>query len=551
MDNHKLAELIFPDIKEKLNDLEKKFPSRNLPKNAYVTRFAPSPTGYMHIGGLYTAMLSKILARRTQGVFYLRIEDTDKKREVKGGIQGIVRALEEFHILFDEGPIEGQETIYGPYQQSKRKRIYQICVKELIKKGLAYPCFCSKEDLEELRREQEKQKAETGYYGEYAKCRHLTYEEIEEKIKNKKPYVIRLKSPGNPEKKILYQDPIRGEISMPENCMDLVLLKSDGVPTYHLAHVVDDHFMGTNLVLRGDEWLSSYPIHKQLFDVLEFSIPSYVHISPIMKFDGNGKRKLSKRKDLEAGVEYYLEQGYPVESVQEYLMTIANSNFEEWRKQNPTLQIEEFPFSFEKMSISGALLDMKKLDDISKEMIASMSLEECYQKILAWAEMYHPGIYQFAKERPETFKKSMQLWRISGKRIRKDISRWSQLPELFDYLYENEQALKLNYEIDETLTKDQMIEVIKAYQEDLFLQSEEWFEQIKELAIPMGYCGDRKKFKKNPELYQGTMTDFCTVIRVAVTGRKNSPDLQSIMQLLGETVVKHRLRKFENFLREQ
>lgn len=551
MDNHKLAELIFPDIEEKLNDLEKKFPSRNLPKDAYVTRFAPSPTGYMHIGGLYTAMLSRILAQQTQGVFYLRIEDTDKKREVKGGTQGITQALEEFHISFDEGPIEGKEVIYGPYQQSQRKRIYQICVKELMKKGLAYPCFCSKDKLEELRREQEKQKVETGYYGEYAKCRDLTYEEIEENIKKKKPYVIRLKSPGNPEKKILYQDPIRGEIPMPENCMDLVLLKSDGIPTYHLAHVVDDHFMGTNLVLRGDEWLSSYPIHKQLFDVLKFSIPSYVHISPIMKFDGNGKRKLSKRKDLEAGVGYYLEQGYPVESVQEYLMTIANSNFEEWRKQNPTRQIEEFPFSFEKMSISGALLDIKKLDDISKEMIASMSLEECYQKILAWAAIHHKGIYQFAKERSETFKKSMQLWRISGKRIRKDISRWSQLPELFDYLYENEQALKLNYEIDETLTKDQMIEVINAYQEDLFLQSEEWFEQVKKLAIPMGYCADRKKFKKNPEFYQGTMTDFCTVIRVAITGRKNSPDLQSIMQLLGETAVKHRLRKFENFLREQ
>lgn len=546
MDYHKLAELIFPQINGTISELEERYPKRNLPEGAFVTRFAPSPTGFMHIGGLYAAMISSKLARQTGGVFYLRIEDTDKKRELEGGVNEIIQSLKGYHIIFDEGPFLGGEKNYGPYKQSERKNIYQICVKELMKAGYAYPCFCTTEELNAIRQEQENKKVDIGYYGKYASCRKLTYEEIEEKVKNKIPFVVRLKSPGDYNKHVTYCDPIRGSIQMPENFMDLVLLKSDGIPTYHFAHVVDDHFMRTSLVVRGDEWMASYPIHKQMFDLCGFDAPNFLHISPIMKMEGSTKRKLSKRKDPEAAVSYYLEQGFPVESVKEYLLTIANSNYEEWHALNPNLTGEDFVLSLSKMPISGALFDMDKLMNVSREMISGFSIDFCEQQILSWAEKYEPDLYQFAIAHEKQFRETIGLWKMSGKKVRKDIAKWSELMQMFDYLYKPEEKFEqtVTYEIDEKYTKEQMKEAIEEYKKNLFLDSQQWFEEIKVLGEQMGYCPNIKDYKKHPQDFKGSISDLCTIVRVAVTGHKNSPDLYTVMKVIGEQNVQRRLDHF-------
>lgn len=546
MDYAKLAELIFPDIVETVEDLEQRFPKRELPEGAKVTRFAPSPTGYMHIGGLYAAMISRKLAKQTGGVFYLRIEDTDRKRELEDGVNEIINSLKRFDLEFDEGPFDGGDTIYAPYKQSERKDIYQVCVKRLMEKGLAYPDFTTAEELDEIRKQQEAAKVDIGYYGAYAAGRNLTFEEITENIKAGKPYVVRLKSPGTPGNYVRYHDPIRGNIDMPENIMDIVLLKSDGIPTYHFAHAVDDHFMRTNLVIRGDEWLASYPLHKQLFEVCGFPAVEYVHISPIMKAEGNGKRKLSKRKDPEAAVAFYLEQGYPSESVLEYLMTIANSNYEEWHAANPDKTIDDFTLSLAKMPVSGALFDMVKLNDVSKEMISAFTTEQCYDKIMAWAKEYNETIYAFGNSKKEDFLKTIELWKMSGKKVRKDVGKWSDLNELFGYLYMPEDKLEFDYEVDEKYTAEQMIEVIEAYKKDMFLDAPDWFGNMKLLGESLGYCPNVKEYKKNPEGFKGSITDVCTIVRVAVTGKKNSPDLFTIMNVIGADRTLDRLNRFVN-----
>lgn len=546
MDNNKLAELIFPDLTGTIAELEEQFPKRELPEGAYVTRFAPSPTGYMHIGGLYAAMISSRLARQTRGVFYLRIEDTDKKRELEGGVEEIIQSLAGYGILFDEGPFPDGEKNYGPYKQSSRKEIYQICVKELMRAGHAYPCFCTPEELDTVRQEQEEKKVDIGYYGSYAACRNLSYAQIEEKIKNHVPFVVRLKSQGEPQTYITYKDPIRGAIEMPENQMDLVLLKSDGMPTYHFAHVVDDHFMRTNLVVRGDEWMASYPVHKQMFLLCGFEEPAYLHISPIMKMDGSARRKLSKRKDPEAAVSYYLEQGFPADSVKEYLLTIANSDYEEWHMKNPDKTGDDFSLSMSKMPVSGALFDMDKLTDVSKNVIAGFSDETCERLILEWAEIYDPDLYQFANSHSEQFLDTINLWKMSGKKVRKDIAKWSDLMQMFDYLYQPQEKFEQTvvYETDEKYTKEQIEEVIHAYKKDLFLDGGQWFEQMKRMGEPMGYCPNMKEYKKHPQDFKGSISDLCTIVRVAVTGRKNSPDLFTIMKVLGEQTVQRRLDYF-------
>lgn len=546
MDYNKLAELIFPGLTGTVAELETRFPKRTLPDDAYVTRFAPSPTGYMHIGGLYAAMISSKFAKQTKGVFYLRIEDTDKKRELEGGVDEIIHSLAGYAIMFDEGPFSGGEKGYGPYKQSERKEIYQICVKELMRAGYAYPCFCTAKELEQIRQEQEEKKDDIGYYGTYASCRSMTYEQIEEKVNKNIPFVVRLRSPGEMGRHIVYSDPIRGKIEMPENRMDIVLLKSDGIPTYHFAHVVDDHFMRTNLVVRGDEWMASYPIHKQMFDLCGFQEPDYLHISPIMKMDGAAKRKLSKRKDPEAAVSYYLEQGFPVESVREYLLTIANSDYEEWHRDNPDKTESEFPLSFQKMPVSGALFDMVKLTNVSKEIIAGFSIAECERQILIWAKEYDPDLYQFANLHKEQFQETIGLWKMSGKKVRKDVAKWSDLIQMFDYLYQPQEKFvqSVVYEIDEKYTKEQLKEAVCAYKRDLFLDTDQWFEQMKALGKPLGYCPNMKEYKKNPQEYLGSISDLCTIIRVAVTGRKNSPDLYTIMKVLGEETVQQRLNHF-------
>ena len=360
------------------------------------------------------------------------------------------------------------------------------------------------------------------------------------------PYVVRLKSPGKEEKHIVYTDPIRGKIEMPENRMDIVLLKSDGIPTYHFAHVVDDHFMRTNLVVRGDEWMASYPVHKQMFDLCGFEEPDFLHISPIMKMDGTAKRKLSKRKDPEAGASYYLEQGFPVESVREYLLTIANSDYEEWHMKNPDKKEEEFSLSFHKMPVSGALFDLIKLKNVSKEIIAGFSIAECERKILTWAKEYEPDLYQFADLHKEQFQETISLWKMSGKKVRKDVAKWSDLIQMFDYLYQPQEKFEqsVTYEIDEKYTRDQLREAVCAYKKNLFLDTDQWFEQMKALGEPMGYCPNMKEYKKNPEAYRGSISDLCTIVRVAVTGHKNSPDLYTIMKVLGEETVQRRLDHF-------
>lgn len=550
MDGNKLAELIFPNIRGTIAQLEERFPKRELPEGAYVTRFAPSPTGYMHIGGLYAAMISSRLARQTNGVFYLRIEDTDKKRELEGGVQEIIQSLAGYGVEFDEGPFAGGEKAYGPYKQSDRKEIYQICVKELMRAGHAYPCFCTADSLDKIRREQEEKKDDIGYYGAYACCRNLSYEQIKEKVNAGIPYVIRLKAPQAEGKHVVYTDPIRGSIEMPENKMDIVLLKSDGIPTYHFAHVVDDYFMRTNLVVRGDEWMASYPVHKQMFDLCGFQAPDYLHISPIMKMDGTAKRKLSKRKDPEAAVSYYLEQGFPADSVKEYLLTVANSDYEEWHIANPEKSGEDFQLSISKMPVSGALFDMAKLLNVSREMIASFSISECEKQILAWAGIYEPDLYEFAMSHSKQFQETIGLWKMSGKKVRKDVAKWNELMQMFDYLYQPQDKFeqKVTYELDNKYTKEQLKEAVCAYKKDLFLETGEWFEQMKLLGEPMGYCPNMKEYKKHPEDYKGSISDLCSIIRVAVTGHKNSPDLYTIMKVLGEEVVRKRLDQFLSWL---
>lgn len=544
MDYNKLAELIFKDITGTVEELEERFPRRDLPEGAKVTRFAPSPTGYMHIGGLYAAMISRKIAKQSDGVFFLRIEDTDKKRELEDGVNEIINSLKKFDLTFDEGPFEGGENIYGPYKQSERKEIYQICVKELMKKGLAYPCFATAEELDAIRAKQEELKVDIGYYGEYAVARNYTYEEIEEKINAGMPYVVRLKSPGVLGNHVRYTDPIRGAIQMPENIMDVVLLKSDGIPTYHFAHVVDDHFMRTTTVIRGDEWLASWPLHKQLFDLCGFEQPAYVHISPIMKAEGTGKRKLSKRKDPEAAVGFYQEQGYPSESVLEYLMTIANSNYEEWHAKHTDKTIDDFTLSLKKMPVSGALFDMVKLNDVSKEMISTFTPEKCYDKIVTWSKEYDSQIYDFATSDKEGFMKTINLWKAAGKKARKDVGKWSDLKALFSYIYVPDDELVFNYEIDEKYTKEQLREVITEYKKDMFLDSENWFEDMKTMGAGLGYCPNVKEYKADPEGYKGSITDVCTMVRVAVTGKKNSPDLFTIMNVIGADRTVARLDRF-------
>lgn len=548
MDYNRLAELLFPNITESIEDLEKRFPKRNLPEGAEVTRFAPSPTGYMHVGGLYATLISSRLAKQTGGVFYLRIEDTDKKREVDNGFEKIIQSLERFNIFFDEGPFEDARNnpTYAPYRQSERKDIYQACVKELVRKGRAYPCFCKEEELEQIKQEQEEKKENIGYYGPYAKCRSLTYEEIEEKIRNHEEYVVRLKSLGDPEKKLVFHDLVRGDIEMPENFQDVILLKRDGIPTYHFAHAVDDHFMRTTKVVRGDEWLSSWPIHRELFQTSGFAEPEYIHIAPISKMDGSSKRKLSKRKDPEAAVDYYCEKGIPVDAVTEYLLTIANSNYEEWRIANPEVSNDAFELSLKKMSNSGALFDMAKLLDISKEVISKKTIDECYEEIKAWSEEFDRDFYAVVVADGEKFKQTIDLWKFTNGKVRKDVGMWSEVYPMYEYLYQANWRAQVNEEFFSKYGKDNMKLVLETYAREFAMTNDkdQWFSDVKVIAEKIGYTGDRKAYKANPEGYKGLVADFCAIVRIAVTGKENSPDLFSIFCILGESEIKRRLQGY-------
>ncbi len=550
MDNKKLAELLFPEITKTPADYEKIYPKRSLSPDAKVTRFAPSPTGFLHIGGLFAAFVSERAARKTDGVFFLRIEDTDKKREVENGVTGIVEGLQNFGITIDEGMLSETNSIgeYGPYTQSMRKEIYQTYVKSLVMQGLAYPCFCTADALDEIRKAQEEEKKNPGYYGEYARCRNLSFEEIEQKINAGVPYVVRLKSPGNENKRIKYTDEIKGEIEMPENITDVVILKTDGIPTYHFAHAVDDYLMGTTDVIRGDEWISSVPVHLQLFEVLGHKKPRFAHISPIMKEDSEtgGKRKLSKRKDPEAAVTYYHEVGYPKEAVLEYLLTIANSNYEEWRAENPDLAPDEFDFSLKNMSKAGALFDLIKLNDISKNYISTLDADEVYERTLAWASDFAPEFASLLKEKSDYAHQIFSIER-GGEKPRKDIAKWQDTIDYTRYFFES----PTEFEWAENIEAAAVIEILETYKTvyDKSETQDEWFPKVRDMAEGLGYAKAPKLFKKDPDAFRGHVGDVATAIRVAVTGRRNTPDLYQIMQALGYDEVIARIDKAIETLR--
>lgn len=546
MDYKDLANLIFPDAKE-ISYYEEKYPERDLPEGAIVTRYAPSPTGFMHIGGLYQALIAIKVAKQTNGVFFLRVEDTDQKREVENGVKEIVTSLKDFGLEADEGMISDKEGKgnYGPYKQSQRKEIYQAYAKYLIEQGKAYPCFCTPEDGEEIRAKQEAAKIRPGYYGVWAKCRTVTVEDAIKRIQNGENYIIRFKSPGREDRKIQHHDVIKGKVDFPENDQDIVIIKADGLPTYHFAHAVDDHLMHTTHVIRGDEWLSSVPLHLQLFHELGFKAPKYAHIAPIMKNDNGNKRKLSKRKDAEAAVSYYAEEGIPAEAVKEYLMNIANSTFENWRRANPDKSMDEFQLQLNKMSVSGALFDMVKLLDVSKTVISKMSAEEVYENALNWASKYDQELAEILKDKEYALK----VFGIErgNKKPRKDISKWSDVKENVEYMYnelfdKNEEE----YPFQVINDKESIEKILKLYVEKYYDENDDkqtWFDKIKELADEMGYAKEVKEFKANPGMYTAHVGDVSTVLRVALTKRTNTPDLYEIMQVLGKEEIERRLRQ--------
>ena len=541
MDNKDLANLIFPDAKE-ISYYEEKYPVRELPEGAIVARYAPSPTGFNHIGGVMQAMISQTIAKQTGGVSIVRIEDTDQKREVENAAEQIMENLKDFDLLPDES-IWTPEKTYGPYRQSERREIYKAYAKSLIEKGLAYPCFCTPEDLDKIRANQEAAKERTGYYGKWTKCRNMPIDMAYEKIKNGDPYIIRFKSNGNPDRKIKHKDVIKGNIDMPENDQDVVIIKSDGLPTFHFAHAIDDHFMGVNLVNRSDEWIPSVPLHLQLFYTLGFKAPKYAHTAPMMKMDGESRRKLSKRKDPEANAAYYWEIGIPKESVKEYLMNIANSNFEIWRKQNPDKDMAEFPFDLKKMGVAGALFDMVKMLDVSKNTISRFTAEKVYNEALVWAKRYDLELVEML-ENKEYALKVLGIERGNAK-PRKDIAKWSDLKDSIIYMYDDKfKESKEEYEYQKITDKEEIEKIVKTYFEKYYDENDDkqtWFNKMKDVAEEFGYAREVKEYKANPDAFKGHVGDISTVIRVKLTRRCNTPDLYEIIQILGKESILKRI----------
>lgn len=535
MDLKKLAAALIPDTDLlPLDEYEKAYPERELAKGAEVTRLAPSPTGFIHLGNLYSALADERVAHTTGGIFYLRIEDTDLKRKVDGAVESVIRSLKYFGLNFDEGAeIDSPLNKYGPYYQRQRASVYRAYVKDLIERGLAYPCFCTAEELDAVRAEQTERKEITGYYGKYAKCRNLSEDEIYANLAQGKSFVIRLKSQGNTQNKITFKDRIKGEITVTENDQDVVILKSDGIPTYHFAHAIDDHFMRTTLVIRGEEWLSSLPIHLELFKVLGFKLPSYGHTCSLMKVDGGVKRKLSKRKDPELSLDYYRKSGYYPKAVIKYLMTILNSNFEEWERKNPTEDYRNFKFSIEKMGKSGALFDIDKLNDVSKAELATLSEDQTYAFLKEWVDEFgtEEDKRHFAQE--EYIKKIIVLiCGIGGKKRRKDIVRAETGVRLFDYFFDD----SFNPQYAFRYGKDDVKAVLDGFAE-LYDEEDDnnaWFAKVKSVAAACGFAAEMSEYKQNPENYKGSVADVAEILRIAVTGMANSPDLCTVMKILGK-----------------
>lgn len=547
MDYNALSELLFPEITKTPEDFEEKYPPRQLPEGARVTRFAPSPTGYLHIGGLFGALTDVMTSRATKGVSYLRIEDTDKKREIDDGVSAIINGFDAFGVGFDEG-VTGfgtEEGAYGPYTQSQRVEIYKTVAKSLVKQGLAYPCFCTADELSAMREKQETESTTIwGYFGKWAKCRDLSFDEIKAKLDAGMPYVLRFRAPGSEDGKVIFEDVIRGKIEMPENIIDEVLLKSDGVPTYHFAHICDDHFMRTTHVIRGEEWISSVPKHIALFKACGYKVPKYAHTPQVMKIDEEDgtKRKLSKRKDPEAAVSYFVEKGFPKESVLEYLVTLLNSNFEDWRRANPTADIFEFPFNLKKMSSSGCLFDLVKLTDVSKNVISVMTAKQVCDYVMKWAQQYDKELFDLMNADTCLATEILNIDRENPK-PRKDISQWSQVKDYISYFYD--ELYTPDYTMPANITADDAKAILAKYIEvyDDSDDKDTWFAKIKEMCEPLGFTPNVKEFKKNPDAFKGHVGDISTVIRIAVTSRTNTPDLYMIMKLLGKEKVAERLSK--------
>ena len=538
MDYKDLANVIYPDAKS-IEYYEEIYKPRNLAPGAEVTRFAPSPTGFVHIGGLYQCIINRALAKQTGGVFYLRIEDTDQKRKLENGVEQIVQALAKFDFVPDEGMISENEGKgdYGPYKQSQRRKIYHAFAKYLIERGLAYPCFATPEEIEEIRKKQEAAGLRTGFYGVWAKYRNLPVDEAIERIKNGESFVIRLRSNGREDRRIKVKDAVRGHIEFPENDQDAVLIKADGLPVYHFAHVVDDHLMHTTTVVRGEEWISSTPLHIELFNDFGFKVPKYAQVPSILKEDDGKKRKISKRKDPEAAVDYYHKEGIPSDAVCEYLMNIINSSFEGWRKGNPDKKMTEFKMELSKMGVSGAVFDMVKLLDVSKNVIAKYNAKQVYDFAYTWAKEYDEELAKLL-ENEEYALKVFGIERENSKKPRKDLSKWAEVKNNIIYMYE----APTEFDFDKITGEDAkkvIEEYLKVYNFDDDKQT--WFDKIKDVAEKLGYAREVKEYKQNPDNWPGHVGDVSTVIRVALTGRRNTPDMYEIMQVLGKEEVVNRL----------
>lgn len=549
MTNKEYADILLPGVKHTWEEYENMYPKRDLKEGAIVTRYAPSPTGLPHMGNFFQCFISKTFAKQTEGVFFIRIEDTDTERTVENGIQNILDALRPFNIDFDEGFISETEErgIYGPYKQSDRMDIYKAYAKRLIEEEKAYASFLSKEELDEIREQQMKTKQRIGIYGRYARDRNLTKEETIERINNGESYIIRIKSPGNFYEKIQFNDLIKGKIEMPENDIDEVIIKSDGLPTYHFAHVIDDHLMHSNVIIRGDEYISSTNKHIQMFEMLGFEPPKYAHIAPLTKNDNGTIRKLSKRKDPEAKLLYYIEEGIPVEAVNLYLATITNSNFEGWLDQNKDGKIEDFEFTFKKCSSSaGTLFDLPKLYNISKNYISRLTKDEVYNRLLEYTEKYDKEFYDILKKYPEYSKDIFNIER-EQKKPRKDYEKFSDIKNGVWYMYEELFNNKdLEYEFQSITDKEKIKNIINTYINEYYDENDDketWFNKIKELSEKLGYAGDMKAYKENPDNYKGNVADVSTVIRVSLTTKSQTPDLYELLRLLGKDKIKERFNR--------
>ena len=542
MDHQALAELLYPNITETPDEIEAKFPARTNPEGAVITRMAPSPTGFVHLGNLVQGLTSERMAHQSEGVLFLRVEDTDAKREVPGAVEVLINTLKHYGIQFDEGAtVDGDSGSYGPYRQRQRASIYHVFAKKLVAEGHAYPCFCTEAELSAMREQQEANKETTGYYGKYAMWRDRPLEDVKAQLDKGASWVLRFRSTGSIENQFKFDDLVKGKLTITENNVDHVLLKSDGIPTYHFAHAVDDHLMHTTHVVRGDEWLPSLPFHIQLFKTLGFKLPKYVHIGPLMKMDGNSKRKLSKRKDPELALTFYKAEGFPVEAVLEYLMTLLNSNYEDWRRANPTADMGEFKFSPKKLNPAGNLFDYAKLTDVSKNEIAKMDAEKVYTLLTEWAQEFDPD-FAAKLTADKDFAVSILAIGRGGKKPRKDMATWKEAKPYMGFFYDEYLEKPV---FDEKFSKDIIISVLNKFIDryDYADDSSVWFEKVKAITEEIGFTCDMKAYKADPDAFPGTVADVSTFIRQAVTGKTNSPDLYTVMQILGKERSIDRIQK--------